>query len=241
MLPSGDIKRTSLREGNKVKLFSIWSIQFWLRLTHDVSTIGSPMIHGFHLEVASMKRQFGQFILVALLSALIFGSVPAFSQDVGFYAGFNFGQSKVDDFCNGFASCDDEDTALSIFGGYQVNRNFGVEVGYTDLGQASISGPGGSVRFEATGFEFSGVGTIPLTQQFSLYGKLGLFLWDADARGTVLGFPFSGSDDGTDLTFAFGARFNFTKNLVGQLQWQRYQDVADFDVDVIGLGLLFRF
>jgi OmpA-OmpF porin, OOP family len=230
-----------LQDCNKARLFSIWSSRSWLRLTRDISTICSPMIHGFLLKEANMKRQFGHFILVALLSVLSFGSVPAFSQDVGFYAGFNFGQSKVSDFCNGFASCDDKDTALSIFGGYQVNRNFGVEIAYTDLGQASISGPGGNLRFEATGFEFLGVGTIPLTQQFSLYGKLGFFLWNADARGTVLGFPFSGSDDGTDLTFALGARYSFTRNLVGQLQWQRYADVADFDVDVIGVGLLFRF
>lgn len=188
-----------------------------------------------------MKRQFGNFILVALLSVLFLGSAPAFSQDTGFYAGFNFGQSKAEDFCNGFASCDDKDTALSIFGGYQFNSNVGFEIGYTDLGQATISGPGGSVRFEATGFEFSGVGTVPLSPQVALYGKLGLFLWDADARGTVLGFPFTGSDDGSDPTLALGVRFSLTRNLAAQLQWQRYFDVADFDVDVIGLGLLFRF
>jgi OOP family OmpA-OmpF porin len=192
------------------------------------------------LGEASMKRQIGRFIVVALVSVLSLGSTPALSQDQGFYAGVNFGQSKLDVCVPGLTTCDDKDTALSIFGGYQFNRNFGLEIAYTDLGQASISGPGGAVKFEATGFEFSAVGTLPINQQFSIYGKLGFFMWDAEAKGNLVGLPFSGSDDGTDLTYAIGVRWSFAKNLALQAQWQRY-DVSDSDVDVIGVGLLFRF
>lgn len=192
-----------------------------------------------------MKRQIGHFILVALVSMLSLGSAPAFSQEQGFYAGFNFGQSKVRDACSGGTACDDTDTAFSVFGGYQFNRNFGLEFAYTDLGKATESGVvfglPVSASVEASGFEFSGVGTIPVNQQFALYGKVGIFLWDADLKGTVGGTPVSVSDDGADLTFAIGARFSFTKNLAMQVQWQRYMDVGDFDVDVIGVGLLFRF
>lgn len=188
-----------------------------------------------------MIRKFVQFILVALFSALALGSAPAWSQDEGFYAGFNFGQSKVSDFCMSAPSCDNKDIAVTIFGGYQVNRNFGVELGYTDLGKATLSGPGGSVRAEASGLEILVVGTLPVTQQFSFYGKLGFFMWDSDFRGTVLGAPVSGSDDGTDLTYALGARYSFSRTLSMHVQWQRYRDVGDFDVDVIGAGLLFRF
>ncbi len=191
-----------------------------------------------------MKHQFGQFILIVLLAALSLGSAPAISQDAGGYVGFNFGQSKAKDFCEGATTCDDKDTALSIFAGYQINKNLGVEFGYTDLGEASASGPVFGIPVTATGevsgFEFSAVGTIPLNQQFSLYGKLGFFMWDADLKGTVGGIPVSVSDDGTDLTFAFGARYSFTKNVSAQLQWQRYE-IDDGDIDVIGLGLLFRF
>jgi len=47
-------------------------------------------------------------------------------------------------------------------------------------------------------------------------------------------------DDGTDLTLGLGARYSFTKNLAAQLQWQRYE-LDNFDVDVISVGILFRF
>jgi outer membrane protein with beta-barrel domain len=185
---------------------------------------------GFLLGEANMKRQIGYFILVALFTVPFLGSTPAFSQDQGFYAGANFGQSKLKDACSGVASCDDKDTSLSIFGGYQFNKNFGGEIAYTDLGKATA--PGASL--EATGFEFSAVGTLPLNPQWSLYGKLGFFMWDADVN------PGGFSEDGTDLTYAIGVRWNFAKNLAAQAQWQRYK-LDDLDVDVLGIGILFRF
>ncbi|MGH8640447.1 MAG: outer membrane beta-barrel protein [Burkholderiales bacterium] len=179
-----------------------------------------------------MNYPFRRFILGALFAVISLGSAPAFSQDQAFYAGAAFGQSKFKDGCSGVANCDDSDTSLSIFGGYQFNKHFAAEIGYTDLGKATA--PGASV--EATGFEFTAVGTLPLNPQFSLYGKLGFFMWDADARGPGGSF----SDDGTDLTYAIGVRWNFAKNLAAQLQWQRYE-VDDLDADVIGIGILFRF
>lgn len=199
-----------------------------------------------------MKRQIGRSILVALFTVLSAGSGTASSQDVGFYAGFNFGQSRADDVdCTGTTACDDKDTAFSIFAGYQVNQNFGVEFGYVDLGRASLDVPGFgglvAIRFESTGFEVSGVGIIPINQQLSFYGKLGLFLWDLDVRATGSGGTAALSEDGTDLTFALGARYSLMRNVALHVQWQRYKDIGDAsttgqsDIDVIGAGLLFRF
>ena len=180
------------------------------------------------------------FTLAILFSALSLGSAPAFSQDQGFYAGASFGKSDLKDACTGLPNCDDSDTALSIFGGYQFNKHFGAEIAYTDVGKASASSGANAATLEAKGFEFLAVGTIPLNQQFSLYGKLGLFMWDADIRTSGPGVTVLTSDDGTDLTIGFGARYSFTKNLAAQLQWQRYE-LDNFDVDVISVGILFRF
>jgi OOP family OmpA-OmpF porin len=201
-----------------------------------------------------MNQPFKKFVLAALFSGLSLASAAGLSQDTGWYAGFNLGQSTVKDFdCTGTTSCDDKDTAWSIFGGYQFNKNFGVELGYVDLGKATQSGVvplfgSFSASFEVTGFEFSGVGTLPISERFSMYGKLGLFMWDLDVKGSsTLTGPVSLSEDGTDFTFGIGARYHFTKNLAVQLQWQRYNDIGDdattgkYDVDVIGAGIVFRF
>jgi len=71
-----------------------------------------------------------------------------------------------------------------------------------------------------------------------------VFRWDVDA--SLTGFP-SVSESGTDLTYAIGVKFNFTKNIAGTLQWQQYNDVGSddttgkADVRVLGIGVIFRF
>lgn len=201
-----------------------------------------------------MNNRFRQFVLAALFSGLCVASVPGYSQDAGWYAGVILGQSKARNTdCTGVATCDDTDTAWSIFGGYQVNANFGVQFGYADLGKVGASGTDPflgafSISYESTGFELSGVGTIPINERFSVYGKLGLFMWDLDAKATSSVFGSGSlSEDGTDLTYAIGAKYGFTKNFAVQLQWQRYNDIGNdatvgtSDIDVIGLGAIFRF
>ena len=193
-------------------------------------------------------------IAAAALAILI--ATPAWSQDAGFYLGASIGQSRAKDFCDdsGGFSCDDKDTAWKLFGGYQFNRHLAVEAGYTDLGEVGVSGvlSGVSVRgtVEVTAFELMGVGSIPLMDRFSLYGKLGLY--HAETKQNVTGslgtvtVTDNDKEKNTDLTFAFGARFDITRNLGVRAEWQRYLDVGggeigEDDVDVLSVGLLFRF
>jgi len=193
-------------------------------------------------------------IAAAALAILI--ATPAWSQDAGFYLGASIGQSRVKDFCDdsGGFSCDDKDTAWKLLGGYQFNRHLAVEAGYTDLGEIGLSGAlsGVSVRgtIEVTAFELMGVGSIPLMDRFSLYGKLGLY--HAETKQNVTGslgavtVTDNEKEKNTDLTFAFGARFDITRNLGVRAEWQRYLDVGggeigEDDVDVLSVGLLYRF
>ena len=193
-------------------------------------------------------------IAAAALAILI--ATPAWSQDAGFYLGASIGQSRAKDFCDdsGGFSCDDKDTAWKLLGGYQFNRHLAIEAGYTDLGEVGVSGvlSGVSVRgtVEVTAFELMGVGSIPLMDRFSLYGKLGLY--HAETKQNVTGslgtvtVTDNDKEKNTDLTFAFGARFDITRNLGVRAEWQRYLDVGggeigEDDVDVLSVGLLFRF
>lgn len=172
--------------------------------------------------------------LTGLVAAAAGISPLAVAQDSGWYIGATAGQSNFKD-CAA-ANCDDSDIAIGVFGGYQFHKYFGAELGYTDLGQASAPGAGDA---KAKGFELSGVGTFPITERFSIYGKLGFFRWDVDASGQ--------SASGTDLTYAVGVQWNFTKRFGLRAQYQMYKDVGDdattgtTDVDVIGIGVVFKF
>jgi OmpA-OmpF porin, OOP family len=184
-----------------------------------------------------------------LVAALLCGSAlmaapPAAAQ---FYVGGSLGWS---DYKSGNAvpmtsgSVDGEDTGYKIFGGYQFNRNFAFEAAYLDLGKASYTGSVGAApltggRAETTGFNFSAVGTLPLTQNFDVFGKLGMMMWETDASFVVSGVPGSQKNDGNDLTYGVGIAYNFTPNLALRAEWERFKAVDD--IDLLSIGIAFKF
>ncbi|MGH8831896.1 MAG: outer membrane beta-barrel protein [Polaromonas sp.] len=181
----------------------------------------------------------------------------AFAQDMGFYIGAGVGQSKGKDACSdlggvGFSgSCDDTDTGGKLFLGYQFNKNFAVEGGYVDLGKfkasGTISGVPVSADAKAKTWQLVAVGTLPLANNFSVFGKAGVHRWDLDVRASALGSTITASDNGTDLTLGIGAGYEFTKNLGVRLEWERFRNVGEdattgkSNVDLISVGLRYRF
>lgn len=146
------------------------------------------------------------------------------SDNPGFYVGANVGQSKLK---NGCAGCDDKDTAWRFLGGYQLNRNFAAELGYTHLGEF------GGTKVNA--LELVGVGLFPINNQFGIYGKLGGHHSEAKDGG---------SESGNGLTYGAGLQFDLSPNLGLRGEWQRYDKLAgisDLKSDVLSLGAIWRF
>ena len=95
--------------------------------------------------------------------------------NTGFYAGLGAGRTHADIDNAGIAgSTDKEDNAWKAFGGYQFNQNFAVEGGYVDLGKASVNGATGSGTTDSNTWHAGVVGSLPVTPQFALTGKLGI-------------------------------------------------------------------
>ena len=207
-------------------------------------------------------------LLCAVLGAALAPCGHAFAQDAakGFYAGLSLGQAKAKGACDSDASvtvsnCNDSDTSWKIFGGYQFTPNFALELGYNDFGRVSGDATAvlggstftGNAKIEATAFELTGVGSLPLGHQFSLYGKLGVYYAETKSSATVRQTtpPFasgsaSTSDNNTNLTFGFGARYDITRNIAVRAEWQRFSkvgsdDTGKGDIDVLAIGGLYRF
>jgi len=193
-------------------------------------------------------------VVVSGFLATVLG-VPgmASAQDAGFYAGFSAGQGRFTDGCAGLAnagfvgSCDERDAAWKIFGGYQFNRIFGAEAGYTKLGEAHMRGTRfgapATAQAVASGFEMVGVATMPVSGLLAVYGKAGFLRWDVDLSGTGISI----GDTGTSMTLGAGLLYPFTKRLAARAEWQRYSDVGNdsttgqSDVDVFSIGLVIKF
>lgn len=147
-------------------------------------------------------------------AALALSAAASAQQLTGFYAGAEFGQAD-------FGS--DDDTAVKLLGGFQVNRNFAAELGYSMLYDK-----GGA---EVTALEVLGVGLFPVANQLSIFGKLGFANVDVETPG--------GSDDGLELTWGLGVQYDVSTQLGVRVGWQRYE--TDEEVDLLSVGAVWRF
>jgi OOP family OmpA-OmpF porin len=188
------------------------------------------------------------FAVLGVASAMLVAG-PALAQDRGFFIGGSIGQSDIDDeITTGLitdGSVDGKDSAFKIFGGYMFNRNFGVEGAYVNLGEVSYSGNFGGApvtggKVELDGFNIAALGAFPINEQFSVFGKVGLFMWNADASDTTGGAAFSASDDGTDISFGVGVAYNFTRNLGVRAEWEMFK-TDNADATLLSVGLAWRF
>jgi OOP family OmpA-OmpF porin len=182
----------------------------------------------------------------------------------GLYIGGSAGSSKIDDdiALGGLitsGTVDGSSTGFKIFGGFQFNDYFALDLALVDLGKAKYSGTyfnapvtGGTV--DIWGLNFSAVGILPVSESFSVFGKVGLFAWEADAKDTTGGFPFSTNESGADFSFGLGMSYNFTKNWGVRLEWERFMvgggedaytgqpnSTGSANVDLLSLGVAYRF
>lgn len=154
-----------------------------------------------------------KWIVSMLGAAAMAVSAGAFAQqaDTGWYVGGSLGNAEVGS---------EDDTAWKIHGGYQVNRTFAAEFGYSNLGDFG----GGD---DVTVMELVGLGKFPIANQFSVYGMLGFANLEV------------GSEDETELTYGIGVQYDLSPKLGLRAQWQRYN--TDEEVDVMSVGIVWKF
>jgi OOP family OmpA-OmpF porin len=151
-----------------------------------------------------------------------------------FYAGASIGQATMDG-CDGLTRCDDEDTSWKVFGGWELNRNIAIEAAWVDLGEVSGSMGGSAASIEVDGWVLAGKGMLPINEQFGVFAKLGMIMWDAEGGGAASGID----DDGTDLIYGLGAQYMFTDRFGVVGEWEWYD--IDTDVDLFSIGAFIKF
>ncbi len=178
----------------------------------------------------------------------------------GFYIGAGAGEAEQKDACDdAFGSCDDDDFAWKVFGGYKFNQYFGVEGGSVDFGQsegdALFIDLSNSQIFQATqevkidGFFLSGLVAWPISDNFSVLAKLGMIYWDIEFDITDAdNFALVGDEDenGTDVFFGLGAQYNFTPGFGVRAEWERFNNIGESeigtsDIDLISGSMMLNF
>lgn len=164
--------------------------------------------------------------------------------------------------------------AFKAMAGYQLFDFLAFEVAYLDLGdsetnacfvnnngdclpnpgnpfpQLSNEGNPWNVEIPLQGWTIEAVGILPLGEQWDVFAKLGVFIWDADitARDDVASPPsrplpsplpenyplITTTADGEDLTVGLGGSFHATEHISVRLEFQWF-DISDADSVWTGL------
>lgn len=173
--------------------------------------------------------------ILGVLAAL--AAAPAAAQDERYiYLGGSAGKATNKKVCDGAATCDNNEEAFKVFGGYQFNRNVALEIGYADLGDFSADGTETSVRLLDAVAQI----TAPLSERFAIIGRVGAYRSHVEASGVNT----SGTHN-TSFTWGLGVQFNVSRALGLRAEWQQYPDVGgggipEADIDVLLLGLVLR-
>lgn len=186
-------------------------------------------------------------------------SVPVTSF-AGPYIGAEIGSGKWDtdfqeDFNDGSlggGSFRQGDIAGGIRLGYQFDERLAGEIAYRGLGKSSYEGESiggafwceGSVEAEikASAIDVTVLGNLPISDNWSLLGRVGMARWDAKASFSDNCGSGSASDKGTDFTFGGGFQYERNAQNALRLEFQQYTDVGDeYTVRTFTVGVISRF
>lgn len=166
-----------------------------------------------------------------LIHTLIIGALAgSFSlahaaDESGAYLGASFGSASTDQ------SNFDSAASYKAFIGAQAN-NFGLELGYVDLGKFDQSNGSGSVSVK--GGQLNALGELFINHGINGYASFGMYSYQMDNSA-------GSNSSGTSLTYGLGLKIMMGKQLAIRGGWERFQDVSDSRIDLISLGALIKF
>jgi OOP family OmpA-OmpF porin len=164
-------------------------------------------------------------------------------KDKGWYIGGGIGAADDHDF-------DETEAGGKFFGGYRAGRYFAVEAAAVYLGTygSGTLGIGNGGEFDKYGLTAQGVGILPIGRSAELLAKLGLAFWSV---GSVETCTVSGGqqvcvdngtlDEGVDAVYGVGFQYHFSNRWGGRIEWERYNDIGEDDLDFLSISVLFRF
>lgn len=152
-------------------------------------------------------------IALAILAVVV--ATPAFAADSGAYIGLNYGRATASGNLVAALSTTHSDSALGLTGGYQFTKNFAAELQFIDFGNLTE----GSTRTTTDGFALSAVGILPVSEQFSVFAKLGYARTSLNVSAPTI----SHIDTKSDITYGVGAQFNFTDSVGVRVGYDSYK------------------
>lgn len=200
--------------------------------------------------------------LTALAAVASIATLPAAAGDGPWSVEIKSGTAEVEGTLGSrhLKFLDSDDGALALALGYRVNRYLSVQAGYSDLGdQGGFGSPCSEadefcieslalcvegtectlvavpIDADLTGFSLAALPTWPVSDRFSIFGKVGVMSWESEASSPSFGRIDSYS--GEDLILGVGLRYEFPGGLGVVVEHEEF----DFDATTTVIGASWRF
>lgn len=164
------------------------------------------------------------------LAAILFVAFPAAADGLYFGAGAYLTDIEVE-------SVSDDDITPAAFVGYQfLDSNFlmlSVELGYYDLGAASLQIDGERVGVDASALTAAGVAYLPLGPFIEVYGKLGVGAVEVESRFGDL----KESDDGSEVFGGVGVAWDIFDTIDIYAEYLQFDNAVDSQMFGVGIRL----
>jgi OOP family OmpA-OmpF porin len=151
--------------------------------------------------MATIRRSADKALSAAATMLALIGEAPsALANPHNAYVTAALGSSNyIDDDKYEDFDTDEFGFGWSVFGGYHFFPSFAVEAGYTDFGSFGATNGQQKAEERFTALYLAGVGMLPLRNNWSLYGKLGLSTVKQDQS-----FTFQANNTANSTAFLLG-------------------------------------
>jgi len=150
------------------------------------------------------------------------------------YFGGSIGPSEAGDYCAGATGCEDKDTAWKVFGGYKITERLSAEASYVNLGDIHKAVDATVQNSDVSAMTATAVGTMPVNDQFDVFGKVGAMRWSSDNT--------AGSESGFGMTYGVGAKMNISEKTKLRAEWEKLPGIEtspgnETDVNMLSVGI----
>lgn len=172
------------------------------------------------------------FKKIAAAAALLVASSSVFAQQMPqWYAGVDASSTKIEGA--------DREGGGGVFIGYNLSPNFAIEAGWHRLAEADLYywdlDARAKAKFDQT--DVSLIGTLPLSNCFGVYGRLGYNHLKIKASASAGNVRVSESDSEDKVLYGAGLSYTFNPQIVGRLEVQKPHS----DITKVAVGVGFNF
>lgn len=174
-----------------------------------------------------MKNHIRLLAISSISLLLAQGAAMAQTAPSNWYVGGAVGASSLKPKVNSQSipgNQDSSDVGVKLFGGYKFSDNWAAELQYFDLGKWRYSDSGITGQAKVQGVSISAVGSYPLSNDFSLLGKVGVSTqnFNAHATDTTNGDTLTLKGHATVPVVGFGFEYAFNPSMSLRAEYEYF-------------------